>query len=58
MSQFNAPVRRTGGELDVYTGILCAAFLALLAGVVLLAARNIDHSRLGNEPGGIIKLVP
>ncbi len=57
MSQFNAPIRRTGGELDVYTGVLCAAFLALLAGVILLAARNITHSRTANQPGGVLKLV-
>lgn len=57
MSQFSGPVRRTGGELDVYTGLLCAAFLVLLAGVILLAARNVDHSRVGNEAGGPFKLV-
>ena len=57
MSQFNAPVRRSGGEPDVYTGILCAAFLVLLAGVLLTALRNIDHTRTDSEPGGVIKLV-
>jgi hypothetical protein len=57
MSQFQAPVRRSGGELDVYTGLLCAAFLVLLAGAILLATRNVDHSRVGNEAGGPFKLV-
>jgi hypothetical protein len=57
MSQFNAPVRRSGGDLDVYTGLLCAAFLVLLAGVILLATRNMEHSRVDNEPGSPIKLI-
>ena len=57
MSQFQAPVRRTGGDLDVYTGILCAAFLVLVAGVILLATQNMKHSASNNEPGGIFKLV-
>jgi hypothetical protein len=57
MSQFNAPVRRAGGQLDVYTGVLAAAVLALLAGVILLGARNISHSRTASQPGGVLKLV-
>ncbi len=57
MSQFNAPVRRTGGDLDVYTGLLCVAFLVLLASVFLLATRNLDHSSVPPEPGGVFKLV-
>ncbi len=57
MSQFNAPVRRTGGDLDVYAGLLCVAFLVLLAGVFLLAKRNLDHSSVPKEPGGVFKLV-
>ncbi len=57
MSQFNAPVRRKGGEIDVYTGILCAAFLVLLAGVILMATRNIEHTEVGNQPGNPFKLV-
>lgn len=57
MSQINAPVRRRGGDLNVYTGILCAAFLVLLVGVVLMATRNLSHSRVGNEPGSVFKLV-
>ncbi len=57
MSQFQSPVRRTGGELDVYTGLLCVAFLVLLAGVILLATGNMKHSRVGNDPGSPFKLV-
>ena len=57
MSQFNGPVRRSGGQLDVYTGILCAAFLVLLAGVIVMALQNISHSRTDNQPGSVFKLV-
>ncbi|MHC4414716.1 MAG: hypothetical protein ACYS0G_05480 [Planctomycetota bacterium] len=57
MSQFSAPARRSGGDLDVYTGVLCAAFLVLVVGVVLLALRNLQHSRVDSEPGGVFKLV-
>jgi hypothetical protein len=57
MSQFQGPVRRSGGEIDVYSGLLCVAFLVLLAGVILLAMNNMDHSRVGNDPGGPFKLV-
>jgi hypothetical protein len=60
MSQFSTPTpRRSGGDLDVYTGILCAAFLVLAAGVFLLALRNIDHSSSGpgRDDGGMFKLI-
>ncbi len=57
MSQFHAPVRRSGGDLDVYTGILCAAFLVLVVGVVLVGIRNVEHSRLDNQAGGVVTLV-
>ena len=57
MSQFNAPVRRTGGDLDVYTGLLCVAFLVLLTGVILLATGNIEHSGSATASGGVFKLV-
>ncbi|HRP62931.1 MAG TPA: hypothetical protein PK400_06545 [Phycisphaerales bacterium] len=58
MSQFNAPVRRSGGELDVYTGLLCAAFVVLVAGVSLMALKNIDHSAADRGgSGGMLKLV-
>lgn len=58
MSQMNAPVRRRGGELDVYTGLLFAAFLVLAAGVALMAMKNIEHSEHDRTPGGVVTLVP
>lgn len=59
MSQFTTPTaRRAGGDLDVYTGLLCAAFLVLAAGVALLAVKNIEHSKVRpNDEGGPFKLV-
>ena len=57
MSQFNAPVRRTGGGVDVYTGLLFVAFVVLAAGVALIAMRNMEHSAVGNEQGGVVTLV-
>jgi hypothetical protein len=60
MTQFNAPVRRSGGDLDVYTGLCAVAFLVLAAGVVLMALKNMDHSNTaasGATNGGPIKLV-
>ena len=40
MSSMTAPVRRSGGDLDVYTGLLFAAFLVLTAGLVSVAMAN------------------
>lgn len=59
MSQFSAPTpRRTGGDLDVYTGLLGAAVLVLAAGVFLLASANSKHSAsLGQSDGGMFKIV-
>ena len=57
MSQFNAPVRRAGGDLDVYTAILGIALLVLIGGIALLAMRNIKHSATNGTDGGIITLV-
>ncbi len=57
MSQYNAPMRRAGGGLDVYTGLLFVAVLVLLAGVALLEPRNIEHSKVGNDSGGMLKLI-
>ncbi len=59
MSQFSTsgPLRRTGGDLNVYTGLLCVAFLVLAAGVILLIKRNADHSDQDRSPGGAFKLV-
>ncbi|UCD76741.1 MAG: hypothetical protein JSV91_07395 [Phycisphaerales bacterium] len=58
MTQFNAPVRRAGGSLDVYAGLLFAALLALAVGVFVMVTTNIEHSAEGpNNPGGVLKLV-
>ena len=58
MSQFNAPVRRAGGSLDVYTGLLFAALLVLAVGVFVMATTNVEHSADGsNASGGVLKLV-
>jgi len=57
MSQFNTPVRRSGGSLDVYTSLLFVAFLVLAAGCTLVALRNMEHSKVGSQPGGIITLI-
>jgi hypothetical protein len=57
MSQFNAPVRRSGGGIDVYTGLMFVAFVVLAAGVGLLAMRNLEHSKDGNAEGGVLKLI-
>ncbi len=58
MTQFNQPIRRTGGDLDVYTGLLLVATLVLVVGVALMATRNIDHSSKGQAgSGGMIKLI-
>ena len=56
MSQFQTPTpRRASGGPDVYTGLLFAAFVVLVAGVALLAVRNVDHSDLnGRGEGGMV----
>ena len=57
MSQFNAPIRRAGGQVDVYTALLGVAALVLLAGIGLMAMKNSDHSAEGGQGGGLFKLV-
>lgn len=59
MTQFTTPTpRRVGGDIDVYTGVLCAAFLVLAAGVGLMAVKNMDHSKVrSTDEGGAFKLV-
>ena len=60
MTQFTAATpRRSGGDLDVYTGLLGAAFLVLAVGVALMAMINIQHSESspGRGDGGVIKLL-
>jgi hypothetical protein len=60
MSQYSTPVaRRSGGDLDVYTGLLAVAFLLLATGVGYLAMTNTKHSSssaIAND-GGMFKLV-
>ena len=57
MSQFNAPIRRTGGSLDVYAVLLILAFLVLASGIGLLAVKNMAHSKDGGASGGVLTLV-
>ena len=60
MTQFNAPVaRRSGGDLDVFTGLLAVAFLVLAAGVVYMAMANMRHSASSAtaNDGGMFKIV-
>jgi hypothetical protein len=58
MSQFNAPVRRSGGGLDVYTGLLFVALVVMVAGVSWMIVKNSDHSAAGSGgSGGPFKLV-
>jgi hypothetical protein len=57
MSQFNAPVQRAGSSPDVYTALLVIATLILAFGVGSLAMKNIEHSAVEGESGGLFKLV-
>ncbi|HWB18812.1 MAG TPA: hypothetical protein VG711_00810 [Phycisphaerales bacterium] len=60
MTQFNSPpVRRAGGDMDVYTGLLFVATLVMAAGAILMAMRNSSHSesKPGANDGGMLKLV-
>jgi hypothetical protein len=58
MTQFQTPaVRRRGGDLDVYTGLLLVATIVLAVGVTLLAMTNIEHSKDGTTQGGVLTLV-
>ena len=58
MSQIKTPpIRRSGGSLDVYTGLLFAALLVLGAGIFLLANKNINHSGEGNQSGSVFTLI-
>ncbi|MBQ72018.1 MAG: hypothetical protein CMJ67_03840 [Planctomycetaceae bacterium] len=55
MSIMNAPVRRSGGDLDVYTGLLFAAFVVLTTGVVTVAMANMKQVEPLQERGASIQ---
>ncbi len=57
MSQLNSPIRRASGELDVYTALLGAAALVLIAGVLALVFANSEHSSVNSGDGGPFSLV-
>jgi hypothetical protein len=44
MNSMTAPVRQSGGDLDVYTGLLFAAFIVLSAGVISVAMANLSQT--------------
>lgn len=58
MSIMNAPVRRAGGDLDVYTGLLFAAFLVLATGVYAVGQANMKQVEPLQEPGVSIQTKP
>ncbi|MFM1831934.1 MAG: hypothetical protein RLZZ461_250 [Planctomycetota bacterium] len=55
MSMMNAPVRRAGGDLDVYTGLLFAAFVVLAAGVVSVAMANMKQVETPSVKGAAVQ---
>jgi hypothetical protein len=55
MSMMNAPVRRAGGDLDVYTGLLFAAFVVLAAGVVSVAMANMRQIEASSVKGTVVQ---
>lgn len=59
MSQFSGKAaRRSGGDIDVYTGLLFVATIVLAVGVYMLATTNMSHSAgQGGSDGGIFKIV-
>ncbi len=60
MSQFSGKAaRRSGGDVDVYTGLLFIATIVLAVGVYFLATTNMSHSAgVGGNDGGIFKILP
>jgi len=58
MTQFGTQTRRAGGDLDVYTGLLAVAAVVLLAGIVIMAMENLEHSKASDsDQGGVLTLV-
>ena len=50
MSSMTAPIRRSGGDLDVYTGLLFAACIVLTAGLVSVAMANLNQVEASTDP--------
>ena len=50
MSQMNSSIRRAGGDMDVYTGLLAAAAVVLALGVIALVLGNSDHATGPRSP--------
>jgi hypothetical protein len=50
MSQMNSSIRRAGGDMDVYTGLLAAAAVVLALGVIALVLGNSDHAKSSRSP--------
>ncbi|MGI9014794.1 MAG: hypothetical protein ACR2GY_11185 [Phycisphaerales bacterium] len=59
MSQFttSTQIRRRGGDLDVYTGLLLVATIVLAIGVAILCMTNNEHSSASGQGGGLFTLV-
>ena len=58
MSQMQSgQIRRRGGELNVYTGLLFVATVILAVGCVILFMNNTDHSSMNSGDGGPFKVV-
>ena len=55
MSMMNAPVRKSGGDIDVYTGLLFAAFVVLATGVGTMIMANQQQVEQGPRGGVTIQ---
>jgi len=53
MSMMNAPIRRSGGDIDVYTGLLFAAFVVLLTGTIAVAMANMGQTESSDRSATI-----
>ncbi|MBX3355215.1 MAG: hypothetical protein KF724_05915 [Phycisphaeraceae bacterium] len=52
MTQLTTPVARTGSRPDVYSGLLAAAALMLLVGIIFVALRNVEQTTVQGQTGG------
>lgn len=59
MSQIHSgSIRRRGGDLDVFTGLLFVATVVLAVGVVILAMTNAEHSKdSSGAQGGVFHII-